>query len=568
MPISRKYRPQSFKDVTGQQHITETLRKEVEFGMLGHAYLFSGPRGVGKTTTARIFAKALLNETTDHGEPPLDSEASKQVDLGNCIDFLEIDAATHTGVDHVREVIIEHVRFAPARWKRKVYVIDECHMLSAGAWNALLKTLEEPPEYAFFILATTELHKVPETIKSRCQRFEFKRILPGALVERIHMLANMEGIHFDDEVVHRIVRASDGCLRDAESLMDQLISLGSKKITSDIASLVLPLSMLANISKLFELATRRDLPASLAYAKQLIEEGMSPLEVLQDLLEVTRLLIRAQDAGEKKRLEEGDEGDRAIASLVGTCSLGELSEIALMLLERRKDIKVGTDPLFALELSLCAIAGGLLPHAGEGTKQFQASPASHIHVKTIDDEKKTQTKINNDQQKMMSEAPAEMQDLKPLINEAVPIQIETSEKISESQIGQVVAESDCERQAVSGEQTVDIHDVRKYWSLIIQEIEKENHSLPFILKVCQPDHLIGTTIYIRFQYSFHREKLLEDMKTRRVVENAIRRILKNEAILIDGFCQAKSEEGDTSLENAPMDVVSRVLGAFGGQVIE
>lgn len=581
MPISRKYRPQLFKDVTGQQHITETLRKEVDSGMLGHAYLFSGPRGVGKTTTARIFAKSLLNEVTDHGEPLLDSESSHQIDQGNCIDFIEIDAASHTGVDHVREVIIDHVRFAPARWKRKVYVIDECHMLSTSAWNALLKTLEEPPEYAFFILATTELHKVPETIKSRCQRFEFKRIQPDALAERIVMLSKEEGIVIDDAVVQRIVHASDGCLRDAESLMDQLISLGSDKISIDIASLVLPTSMLPKVSKLFEKASKRDLSSCLIYVKELMSEGMSPLEIIQDMLEAVRLLIRIQDKEEYKRFEQGDEGDRSIVALDGVYSLGELSEMALMLLERRRDIKVGTDPLFSLELTMCAIAGGLLPHASGAPS---LPPPRALSPVPETDEKKAQTKTNEkmeirDQRSEIGiDKPSveNVADAQKMNDEHLHSEIGIKENIDiptkEVFIGDQakVVREETSRSQISDLKSLsfDIHDVRKFWSVIIKEVEKQNHSLPFILKVSQADHIEGNTIHIRFQYPFHKEKLLDDMKTRRIVEEAIRVILQNDQILIDGFCSGKIEEENRSLESAPADVVSRVLGAFGGSIIE
>lgn len=581
MPISRKYRPQLFKDVTGQQHITETLRKEVDSGMLGHAYLFSGPRGVGKTTTARIFAKSLLNEVTDHGEPLLDSESSHQIDQGNCIDFIEIDAASHTGVDHVREVIIDHVRFAPARWKRKVYVIDECHMLSTSAWNALLKTLEEPPEYAFFILATTELHKVPETIKSRCQRFEFKRIQPDALAERIVMLSKEEGIVIDDAVVQRIVHASDGCLRDAESLMDQLISLGSDKISIDIASLVLPTSMLPKVSKLFDKASKRDLSSCLIYVKELMSEGMSPLEIIQDMLEAVRLLIRIQDKEEYKRFEQGDEGDRSIVALDGVYSLGELSEMALMLLERRRDIKVGTDPLFSLELAMCAIAGGLLPHASGAPS---LPPPRALSPVPETDEKKAQIKTNEkmeirDQRSEIgidNPSVENVADAQKMNDEHLHSEIGIKENIDiptkEVFIGDQakVVREETSRSQISDLKSLsfDIHDVRKFWSVIIKEVEKQNHSLPFILKVSQADHIEGNTIHIRFQYPFHKEKLLDDMKTRRIVEEAIRVILQNEQILIDGFCSGKIEEENRSLESAPADVVSRVLGAFGGSIIE
>src|SRR5690349_18398249 len=174
MSLSRRYRPQTFADITDQQPIKETLRKEVETGKIAHAYLFSGPRGVGKTTTARIFAKALNCLKNKSGEPCNECAMCTDANEGRLIDLIEMDAASHTGVDNIREAIVEHVRFQPARAAHKVYILDEAHMLSTAAWNALLKTLEEPPSYAVFLLATTEKHKVPATIVSRCQQFDFK----------------------------------------------------------------------------------------------------------------------------------------------------------------------------------------------------------------------------------------------------------------------------------------------------------------------------------------------------------------------------------------------------------
>src|SRR5690242_6333091 len=225
--LYRKYRPKTFADVAGQEHVKAVLKNEAAAGRAAHSYLFAGPRGVGKTSLARIFAKALncVSRAKD-GDPCGVCEACQEIAEGRALDVIEIDAASHTGVDNVREEIVEHARFAPAKLAWKVFIIDEVHMLSTSAFNALLKTLEEPPDKVVFILATTELHKLPATVISRCQRFDFRRIDQAALTARLKGLAEKEGYAVDADVLETIARSSDGCLRDAESLLSQLLALG------------------------------------------------------------------------------------------------------------------------------------------------------------------------------------------------------------------------------------------------------------------------------------------------------------------------------------------------------
>lgn len=571
MPFSRTHRPKRFSDVTGQSHITETLRNEISSGMLGHAYLFSGPRGVGKTTTARIFAKALLNEKNEQGEPPDDSEVSKEIDAASCIDFVEIDAASHTGVENIRESIIEHSRFSPARWKRKVYIIDECHMLSASAWNAMLKTLEEPPSYAFFILATTELHKVPDTIKSRCQRFEFKRIEPKALADRIQEIAKLESFKIEDEATNRIVRASDGCVRDAESLLEQIVSFADGgKITNELVSLVLPHSDIPQAASLFSDAMHRDLAVSLRRANEYIEEGMQPAALIDGMLEVVRALIRAEDPSEKSLLECGDEGQKACAALIGLCSLQELGMIALMLIERRRDAKSGTDPMFCLELALLAIAGGLLTQEVR-SEMRDARVVEEVLVRKASSYVQDTGGGSSQQPGASSQEPVPSKKEPQKQTTEQPLELITVQQEGvANEATQAIESQTNELPRASDAGAFDIHDIRKYWNVIIKEVEKSNPSLPFILKICRPDRLEGNTLHIHFEYSFHREKLIEEIKTKRTVEQALRTVMKSDHLLIDGFCAPRSESGDevTPIDRIPQDVVSRVLNAFGGQVVE
>src|SRR3982751_2317819 len=238
--IARKWRPQTFEEVTGQERITQTLKNAIEHDRLHHAYLFSGARGVGKTTTARLLAKALNCHKSSEPTPtpcaaddPTACASCREIAEGRSIDVLEIDAASNTGVDNVRDAIIGNVAIAPARDRYKVFIIDEVHMLSGPAFNALLKTLEEPPPRVVFIMATTEIHKVPDTILSRCQQFGFRTIATAKIAERLRLIADAEKVKISDAALKEIARAGEGSMRDAQSAFDQVISFSGAEIKAE-----------------------------------------------------------------------------------------------------------------------------------------------------------------------------------------------------------------------------------------------------------------------------------------------------------------------------------------------
>ena len=247
--LYRKYRPQTFSDVCGQETVTAALRNEIKNGTPAHAYLFTGCRGTGKTTCAKIFAKAVNCLSPVDGDPCNECEICRGIDDGSILDVVEIDAASNNGVDSIRE-LREEVNFTPAAAKYRVYIIDEVHMLSAGAFNALLKTLEEPPAHVIFVLATTEVHKLPATILSRCQRFDFTRITPADIAARIRFVAEKEGFSVTDDAALLLARLSDGAMRDALSLLDQCVS-HSREVTAEVVTAA---AGLAGRSHIFELS--------------------------------------------------------------------------------------------------------------------------------------------------------------------------------------------------------------------------------------------------------------------------------------------------------------------------
>ncbi len=298
--IPRKYRPQKFSEVTGQEFITETLRNAVATGRVAHAYIFAGPRGVGKTTTARIVAKALNCESPENGEPCNSCSQCVEITKGSHPDVIEIDAASNRGVDQIRE-LRESVHYAPVKGKRKVYIIDEFHMLTKEAFNALLKTLEEPPEHVVFILATTELDRIPPTILSRCQKFIFRKIPEEVIVKTLWEICQKEGVECEEEALKLIAVSSEGCMRDAESLLDQAIALGQGKVETKTVSEFLGILTGREVKELLSLGFRGEKEELKKRLKKLEIEGYNPVYISKQLIElVEREFTSVSDFSEEE----------------------------------------------------------------------------------------------------------------------------------------------------------------------------------------------------------------------------------------------------------------------------
>ena len=571
--LSSTYRPQTFAEVTGQEPIKETLRREIATDKIGHAYLFAGARGVGKTTTARIFAKALNCLNLKDGEPCNTCESCTEILAGKSMDVIEMDAASNTGVDNVREAIIEHVRYAPRR-KHKVYILDEAHMLSGSAWNALLKTIEEPPAYAVFLFLTTELHKVPATIASRCQRFDFRRIPDEELKARIVEIAMKEGVTISDDVVRLVVSKADGCLRDAESLLAQLLVLGEKQINMETANVVLPISRLPIAAELLEVWASRNLGASLAKVEELESQGIPLLPLFDDLIQGVRHLLIASDSVEyRQRLSRGDDGEKKIVTLVTAYEPAELSEMALMLMERRKDAKQGADPRFCLELSASAVALSLLPHA------HGQSPAP-VAAKTINTAPSAPLRqsIEEVKQPMKSEAPTPPPTVaqgptphltlpSPSLGEgSAGIKIEPV--VAASPVASVSATTAAPTtnpvSASDKATTFTLSQVQQKWPSFLRAMDEKSKALSFVLKITQPESVEGNILTLRFQYPFHREKTLNESKTRHMIEELFATLLGVERVQCQGIVVNPVEGG----ESGSRDVVSNIMRAFGGQLVD
>lgn len=298
--LYRKFRPTSFEDVKGQEHIVTTLKNQIVAGRTSHAYLFCGTRGTGKTTIAKIFAKAVNCENPKDGSPCGECAVCKTIAAGASMNVIEIDAASNNGVDNIRE-IVEEVSYSPAEGKYKVYIIDEVHMLSIGAFNALLKTLEEPPSYVIFILATTEVHKIPITILSRCQRYDFKRITIDTISERLKELTSIENVSVEDKAIRYIAKTADGSMRDALSLLDQCIAFHfGQELTYDKVLDVLGAVDTEVFSRLFRVVLKGDVTGAIAILEEMVIQGRELAQFVADFTWYLRnlLLVKTADGAE------------------------------------------------------------------------------------------------------------------------------------------------------------------------------------------------------------------------------------------------------------------------------
>ncbi|HLL15489.1 MAG TPA: DNA polymerase III subunit gamma/tau [Pyrinomonadaceae bacterium] len=358
--IARKWRPQTFEEVTGQEPITRTLRGALEHERLHHAYLFSGARGVGKTTTARLLAKALNCHkfksptatpcrTTDADQ----CSSCREVAEGRSIDVLEIDAASNTGVDNVRDSIINTVGVSPARDRYKVFIIDEVHMLSGAAFNALLKTLEEPPPRVVFIMATTESHKIPDTILSRSQQFEFRTIATTRISERLRLIADAEGINVADEALREIARAGEGSMRDAQSAFDQVISFSDAEITVADVEAALGIAgaeLRTRVMRSIAEGAPRD---ALAVVDDLVMRGHDLRNFCRDLLSHVRDLLVVKVAGDAAEgLDAGDAERRELILAAREFSESDLVRFFHSLSETERVLREGAHPRYQLEIGL------------------------------------------------------------------------------------------------------------------------------------------------------------------------------------------------------------------------
>ncbi len=551
--LYRKYRPQTFADLTGQEPIRKILENEIKTGKISHAYLFTGPRGLGKTTSARLLAKAVNCQNRKEGasEPCNNCPHCQAVIAGNFLDLIEIDAASHTGVDNVRETIIETVRFSPNQAKYKVFIIDEVHMLSNSSFNALLKTIEEPPAHAIFILCTTEPHKIPETIISRCQRFDFKKVSRHDIVKRLEKIAALEQVKISAEVLEIIAARAQGGFRDAESLFQQILSLGEKDITLETAALVLPRSNEKLILEFVSSLLQNNTALALEQINNLMTEGLDLERFSADALEFLRQLLiykinpnLCPDLSETAKTQLND-----LSRQISPSRLTQLIELFLEKIKAQKQTEIPQLSLELLALEFCD----------------SSSVVNHQPSSTIDHQP-----LNNKDTLGLSDD----SNIDPPTASASSIQTSSNKSVNAIKSINAINTSDSNDSRDSSPklqapsiQAIDPVQLNNSWPQILVEVQKHNHSICAFLKtgqiLCVKDNLIE----IGFPYKFH-EQTIKNEKNRKIVEDCISKIINQNVKVAAKHLESLKTSSNNQASEPVNALMTDLIQEFGGEVVE
>ncbi len=495
--LYRVWRPQRFADVIGQEHITKTLQNALLQGKTTHAYLFTGPRGTGKTSAAKIFAKAVNCERAPVSEPCNECPSCRGITDGSIADVIEIDAASNNGVDEIRD-IRDKVKFAPSVAKYKVYIIDEVHMLSIGAFNALLKTLEEPPGHVIFILATTEPHKIPLTIISRCQRFDFKRISALSIVERMKTIIAETGVRCDDQALKIIARAAGGGMRDALSLLDQAISFSDDDVTVEDALTVTGSVSQSLLLDLAHAVENSDVAAGLTALEELMSQGKDPVRFIEDFIMFYRDLLlykTAPDLEESFERVSLNDDFRALADRVG---YNEIYKIIEILNKAQQEMRWTTNPKIFLEVAIVKLC--------RREKERERKPA----LPEVDNLLAKLSRLEEELEQLKRNGVAAAQEN----SVPAPRKTRTVRPAFQVPAGKI---NDILKEATKP----DLNQIRSRWGEIISRLMPSHAAL---LKEAEPAAASGKAAIIKFKHEIHCQMAMERADFLSTLRNLIQEI--------------------------------------------
>jgi len=513
LSLYRKYRPRSFAEIIGQRHVTQTLANAVKANRIAHAYLFCGPRGTGKTTTALVLAMALNCDKGPTPEPCRECEICRGIIGGSALDVFEFDAASHRSVEDISEVL-DRVALAPAEARGKVYIIDEVHMLSGTAFNAFLKTLEEPPAHVVFVLATTEPHRVIPTILSRCQRFDFHRVGVRDIEENIRKIAAAEGIEIDDKAVAMLAHAADGSVRDGLTLLDQAFAYAEGAITPEVVTEILGGIDFGLLAEFSDVLVQRDISGALALIERVVGEGKDLRQLVEGLLSHYRnlLLLRVDRRG-RDALALPEESVKRTAEQAKSLSAEEVVRTLDLLAETDRELRFTSQPRLLLEL--CAV------------RICQPSEAAEVAAAAPRKERKAAPKP-------AAAAPAEA--------EAVA---EGAEREEPGPVG--------------------LADLKRRWDDVLADLRKTRQtSVAAFLREAVPLALEGDVVTLAFNHQFHYDQMTKGEKRRKAAADAIARVFGREMTV---KCQMATEPVSAQAPAEPEEIEG-YLSMFPGSEVE